>query len=389
MLRAYVEAGHSVHFIALSRGDADGVGAQWLRQWCEEVTLIPMEDTVYARTLRSGTWLNWREVLGRPWPWSVWKYYSPMMEMTVQRAAQDCDIVHFCQLTMVPYMKAVAGNQKKVTRLVLDLNDVDSVVRSRELATGMVKGLRSRLFCRVEQAKLAILERRIVNVFNMTLVCSEIDRDRLRSGRVKAIPNGAELPHESTVVGLGDGRTLLFVGFIDYPPNADGILWFVDRVFPRVRRMAPEAQLVVVGRCSDPRILALDNRACIRVVGEVEDLTPYYNMASVVVVPLRVGGGTRIKIIEAFGWKRSVVATRLAVEGIPATPTRELFVEDDPEHFALRCVDILRDPSMRREMGERARKFADAYEWAKIRRRMIEVVYSDERDSVEHHLIRA
>ena len=66
-----------------------------------------------------------------------------------------------------------------------------------------------------------------------------------------------------------------------------------------------------------------------------------------------------------------------------------LFVEDDPEHFALRCVDILRDPSMRREMGERARKFADAYEWAKIRRRMMEVVYSDERDSVEHHLIRA
>jgi glycosyltransferase involved in cell wall biosynthesis len=143
--------------------------------------------------------------------------------------------------------------------------------------------------------------------------------------------------------------------------------------------MAAEAQLVVVGRCSDPRILALDNRACIRVVGEVEDLTPYYNMASVVVVPLRVGGGTRIKIIEAFGWKRSVVATRLAVEGIPATPTRELFVEDNPEQFALRCVDILRDPSMRREMGERARKFADAYEWAKIRRRMMEVVYSGER----------
>ncbi len=346
-----------------------------------------MEDTVHERALRSGTWLRW-QALGRPWPWSVWKYYSPLMEMTVQRVTQACDIVHFCQLAMVPYVKAVAGNQKKVARLVLDLNDVESVVRSRELATGIVKGLRSRLSCRVEQAKLAILERRILNVFNVTIVCSEIDCNRFRSGRVKVIPNGAELPDEDTVVGLGDGRTLLFVGFIDYPPNADGVLWFAERVFPRVRRMAPEAQFVVVGRCSDPRILALDNRACIRVVGEVEDLTPYYNMASVVVVPLRVGGGTRIKIIEAFGWKRSVVATRLAVEGIPATPTRELFVEDDPEQFALRCVDILQDPSMRREIGERARKFADAYEWAKIRRRMMEVVYSCERDSVEHHLIR-
>lgn len=374
LLLAYAEAGHQVSLFALCRGPEEEGSADRLRELCSDITLIPFETTVGARTAR---WPAWRRRLGAltdSLPHTVHRYSSDSMRTALAARRSEFDVLHVSRLASVPHLGTLGHQGLDRQVLVLDLDDLESSARKRELATIARADVGSRLFATLDRTRLAAFEKRALPSFDAILVCSEIDRARLPYSGVEVIPNGVELPVRPGDLGGGDEHTLLFVGFMDYGPNADAVQFFAEEILPTIRKTLPRARLVAVGRTSNPRVLRLHDGAAVNLVGEVPDLEPYYRSASVVVVPLRAGSGTRIKILEAFAWRRPVVSTSIGVEGIPARHGEEILVRDAPDAFAAECIDLLMNPGRRAALAERGRRLAEERQWGAIRPRLAELV---------------
>jgi glycosyltransferase involved in cell wall biosynthesis len=160
-----------------------------------------------------------------------------------------------------------------------------------------------------------------------------------------------------------DGCTVLFFGTFNYFPNRDGVLFFLREVWPKLLASHPQARLKIVGADPPPEVLAYKGPR-VDVAGQVEDLRPHLAEAAVAIAPLLVGGGTRLKIVEAMAMAKPVVSTRLGAEGINATPDREILLADDPEAFAAAVGRILDDSELRARMGQAARALVEArFSW--------------------------
>jgi glycosyltransferase involved in cell wall biosynthesis len=146
---------------------------------------------------------------------------------------------------------------------------------------------------------------------------------------------------------------LAFVGRRDYGPNTDGARFLVERVLPHVRSLLPGSVIRFVGRGGD-ELADLAGAPGVELVGEVDDVAAELARADAIVVPLRFGGGTRVKILEAFAWRIPVVSTSVGCEGLDATPDEHLLVADDPEQFARACERAVRDHALRSLLTERA-----------------------------------
>jgi glycosyltransferase involved in cell wall biosynthesis len=161
-----------------------------------------------------------------------------------------------------------------------------------------------------------------------------------------------------------DPEALLFVGSLNYRPNADGVAWFVEEVLPRVRRARPGAVLTIVGR-GTPALLRRLAAPGVIVAGAVDDVLPYLRRASVVVAPLRVGGGTRLKVLEGLSMAKPVVSTTLGAEGLDVADGEHLLLADEPAEMAGSILRLLADPALGRRLGDAGRALAvERYGWA-------------------------
>ena len=168
---------------------------------------------------------------------------------------------------------------------------------------------------------------------------------------------------------------MVFSGTMDFRPNVDAALWFAQEVLPLIRQEEPDARFMVVGQKPHRRLDVLRGRSDVTLTGAVDDVRPYIAGAAVYVVPLRMGGGTRFKILEAAAMSRAVVSTSMGCDGFPVESGRELLIADTPRAFADAVVALLRDPVRRAELGAAARTFVQAYDWKNIIPRM-EAVYA-------------
>ena len=156
---------------------------------------------------------------------------------------------------------------------------------------------------------------------------------------------------------------------MDWFPNEDAVLYFIDAVLPRIRLNIPEVSLTVVGRNPRPRVLMAAEKAGVQITGTVDDIRPYVAEAAVYVVPLRVGGGTRLKIFEALAMGKAVVATTVGAEGLPLIPGKHFLRADDPADFAHAVVSLLMDPDRRRALGIAGRRLVEEqYSWGLVAR---------------------
>jgi glycosyltransferase involved in cell wall biosynthesis len=154
---------------------------------------------------------------------------------------------------------------------------------------------------------------------------------------------------------------------MDFRPNVDAVLWFAREVLPLIQREMPQVSLKVVGRNPHPRLQGLQRSSNIILTGYVDDVRPYIGEAAVYVVPLRVGGGTRLKLLEAMSMAKAIVSTSLGCEGIPIRPDRELVIADEPESFARAVVRLMRYRERRAQLGISARELAvSEHDWRHI-----------------------
>jgi glycosyltransferase involved in cell wall biosynthesis len=177
---------------------------------------------------------------------------------------------------------------------------------------------------------------------------------------VDVVPNGVDAARLAGVDGQPEPGRLLFTGTLDYAPNAEAVRWFAAEVLPLIRQRRPDARLTVVGRNPPSDLRGLD----VEVTGWVEDIAPYQRAAAVVVAPLRSGGGTKLKVLEALAAARPLVATTVAAEGIEVEDGRHLLVRDAPGDFAAAVAELLEDRERAERLAAAGReRVAARYDW--------------------------
>ena len=357
---------HRVTLLTTHGPADDPAGLRAALPRCESVSSLPTRipkrgsARFVAAVLRS--WLS-------PLPVDLWKTRVPSLRREAGRlaAAREIDLCVADFLAAAP--NAPLGGQVPT---ILFTHNVEHMIWKRLSQTEPHPWRRALL--EVEWRKMRRYEGMACRAASLTLAVSEVDRATLASleprARVRAIPTGVDIAYWSR-----DGRpeapaSLVFTGSMDWYPNEDAVLYFVDAVLPRIRRDVPEASLTVVGRNPTPRLRRLGAQAGVRVTGTVDDVRPHVADAAVCVVPLRVGGGTRLKIFEALAMEKAVVSTSIGAEGLPVRSGEHAVIADDPVEFARAVVRLLQHPDERRRLGVAGRRLVEErYSWREVARR--------------------
>jgi glycosyltransferase involved in cell wall biosynthesis len=195
--------------------------------------------------------------------------------------------------------------------------------------------------------------------------------------KITAIPTGVDVDYFQPISGE-EPDSLVFTGSMDWMPNEDGILYFVEEVLPLIRQQRPEVKLWVVGRRPGKKIKALaESDPGIQVTGRVEDIRPYIAKGAVYVVPLRVGSGTRLKIFEAMAMGKAVVSTTIGAEGLPVSHGVDIILADEPQQFAESVCRLLASPEERSQIGNAARRLVEEkYSWVAVAKHVESVLRS-------------
>ena len=226
--------------------------------------------------------------------------------------------------------------------------------------------------CWREHWAIARAERLYLEQADHVVTVSEIDRDFfarfIDASKITAIPTGVDSEHFRPSPDQEKPNVLIFTGSMDWLPNEDGVFYFAEEILPRIRRDIPETMVWIVGRRPSPHLKTLAAKTQgLRVTGWVEDIRPYVSDASVYIVPLRVGGGTRLKIFEAMAMGKAVVSTSIGAEGLPVEDGKNIFLADGPEQFARAVVTLLNDPARRCQLGRAARQLVEREcSWASV-----------------------
>ncbi len=373
---------HAVHLLAFisSRKELDHTEA--LRPYCESI------ETVHLPTWHSHLSCALRAMYSAPLQVSY--YASSKMHAALSRALarQRFDVIHTHLIRLAQYTWSLDGIPR-----VLDLTDAMSLYLSRFIASDAASFKRP--FLAWEWRRMCRYER-ILEAFDCCLVCSEIDRQALLANapgtRVEITPNGVDLDYFSVDHTERNSHVVAYIGNMAFAPNADGILYFARSIWPRILRDVPDAQLWIVGQDPPRRVRRLGEQAGVRVTGTVPDIRDYYLRSAVIVCPTRFGAGTLNKVLEPLALGLPVVASSVAAEGLDVRRDDALLVADDPEDFARRVVDVLRDPAMGHRLGACGQAAVRAkYGWdrsvAKLESVYYELVDRDtgvERDDATH-----
>jgi sugar transferase (PEP-CTERM/EpsH1 system associated) len=223
-----------------------------------------------------------------------------------------------------------------------------------------------------EYVAWARAEKRYTQLADHVLTVSDDDRkaflEFLPPEKVTTVPTGVDLDYFRPGPGSPEPASIVFTGAMNWLPNEDAIAYFTAEILPIVQRSIPDVTLWVVGRTPTRKVLSLaEKHPCIRVTGAVDDIRPYVHRAAVYVVPLRIGGGTRLKIFEAMAMGMPVVSTTVGAEGLPVRHDDDICLADDPGDFARQTIQLLQDPGRRTRIGRSARALVESrYSWPAV-----------------------
>jgi glycosyltransferase involved in cell wall biosynthesis len=255
-----------------------------------------------------------------------------------------------------PYL-ASAARSAGVRADVVDVDDIQSEAFARRLA--LLGPYRSRLIDRAELMKMRADQWSLTRRYPAVAVCKEEDRQFFADpSRCHVLPNGSQIPSESSIRPCPT-VDLLFLGNMSFFPNIDAVSWFITAILPLVRAARPETTFCLAGRSAGAFADRLAAVGGCTIVADPPAVDPVYQQARVVVVPMRLGSGTRIKSIEALAFARPLVSTSTGAEGIGLENGLHARVADDPAAFAAACVELVSKPSEADLMGTRGRAYVE------------------------------
>jgi glycosyltransferase involved in cell wall biosynthesis len=351
MLRE-LRAHHRVTYVTLDDGAAAPDAVARAREYCDALVTVPFRTTpkrslgFYGELLRN---------VGSSLPYAVWKYRSTAMRGAIDTLTRRGDLdVLVCDF-LFPSLNIPA---ELPCPTVLFQHNVEAEIWRRHAQ--VASNPATRLYMHAQWRRMRAFEQRQCRRFDHVVAVSSHDRALLQQEygitSVSAVPTGVDTeffrPRDNVP---RDPHALVFTGSMDWMPNEDAILYFAERILPRVRAVVPDATLTIVGRNPPSSIQNLAAREpSVRVVGRVPDVRPYLERAAAFVVPIRIGGGTRLKIYEAMAMEKAVVSTTVGAEGLPVRPGDHLLIADEPAQFAAAVIGLLTDPERAESLGRQA-----------------------------------
>jgi sugar transferase (PEP-CTERM/EpsH1 system associated) len=302
------------------------------------------------------------------------KYRSEAMQRRVDELVdrRDLDLIHCETVHMMQYV-----NRPSPIRVVLDQHNVQSALLDRVVKSRTSPLLR--YVYRVQQRRMAAFERAACTRCDRVVTVSQADRERLLAlapdASISVVMNGVDTSYFTPTPAKLKSPTLVFTGSMDWLPNEEGIIRFMEEILPLVRRAVPDVSLYIVGRNPGRRLLRSAARETgVVVTGTVPDVRAWLASASALVVPLWIGGGTRLKILEAMAMGRAVVSTTIGAEGLDLDTEREIFIANDAITFARRVVELLEHPDLAARMGRlAAQRVIENYGWRAAEKQLLTV----------------
>lgn len=298
-------------------------------------------------------------------PYSARLYRSRALEDELARAVRQEKPEWVVSLSYHVGPAALAAG-----RAWIDFQNLDSRIWSRIAGTASSPAVR--VFASIQTGRVELFERRLLERAAGVSCVSATDAAAMRELAPAACPviapNGVDLDRYAFRPEPSPEPLLFFVGDLSWPPNAEGVRWFLRHVWPRVRQQAPEAAVEVLGR-EPPRDLLAGQCEGFRMLGEGVDTRPHWRRAAIAIVPLLAGGGTRLKILEAAASGVPVVSTSIGAEGLDLQAGSEIVIRDDPREFASEISRLLSDPEARRRQAAAARERVEReHGWTEIAR---------------------
>ena len=350
ILRAIKKAGHEVTLASFAEPDEVAGTEQELRTVCTDSDIVSLR---YTRLSAGGDyWKRLRAIFSSS-PFTLDRLRSDEMRARLERRVRErsfevivCDNV-FAAINLPADASPVVMNSQNVEYLILQ--------RYVEHERNPFKAL----YARLEANKLRRFEASMYRRAVLAMACSSVD-----TGLIRSLCSGIETAVAPNVVDVREyvtsaeeePLTIVYQGGMDWFPNRDALEYFVRAIFPLVQREIPGVRLIAAGRNPSPEFRArFTDVPALAFTGTLADLRPVVARAAVCVVPLRIGSGTRLKILEGGAMGKAMVSTTVGVEGLDFVPGKEILIADDPAEFARDLIQLLRDPVRRKTMGEAAR----------------------------------
>jgi glycosyltransferase involved in cell wall biosynthesis len=276
------------------------------------------------------------------------------------------DTIHFDTIGLAFYERYIQNGIPKV----LNHHNIESHMMLRRAKNE--SNLLKKLYFYIEGMKIRNYEKMICKLFDLNIVVSDLDKKRLLSIvdnlRVEIIPNGVDINYFRPMKNESKKQNLIFAASLDWYPNEDAVIYFIKDIWPFVKKRYPTVRFTIVGRNPSRRIKKLvKDDSFLRLTGFVEDVIPFFTEADVYVCPIRDGGGTKLKLLDAMAAGKAIVTTSIGAEGLEVKNEIHLLIADDPERFALQIIRILDNPKLGNQLGENARKLVeDKYSWENI-----------------------
>lgn len=371
MLRELRRA-HHVTYLALDDGEGGEEARARAAEYCHELITVPHAT---RPKFTAGFYAELAQNMLSPLPYFMKKYESEGMRREVARLAGEgrFDVV-VCDF-LQPSVNVPAGLP---VATVLFQHNVEAMIwrRHYEVQRNPVK----KAYLYGQWLKSRAYERGACRRFDGVVAVSREDAEVMRAEygarRVDDVPTGVDTEFFRPLGGEGQRpHELVFTGSMDWLPNEDAIRFFVEQVLPQIKSAVPSVTLTVVGRNPSPWLTELGRRdSSVVVTGRVEDVRPYMERAAVYVVPIRVGGGTRLKIYEAMAMEKPVVSTTIGAEGLPVHDGREVVIADGAERFASAVVRLLNNADEARALGLRgATLVRENFGWGRVAERFAEI----------------
>jgi len=366
---------HEVHYLSLQRKDDSAEAKQHLKTLCQTVTTfdIPNEHSKLRFILDLALGFVTKV------PFVIRKYFSKNLQQAIKQklSEESFDLVHFDMLPLAQYAKILDH-----TPYVLNNHNVESLLLKRRSEN--TNSILERVFFKNQSKKLYYFEALACAKAEETFVCSKIDLDILKkmvpTANISIVENGVDTQFFSFQNIKEKENSLVFVGGMGWFPNKDAMLFFLLDVMPLLIKQCPTIKLTLVGRSTGidiPETL----KKHITVTGFVDDFRPIVYSSNIYILPIRVGSGTRLKLLEAMSMGKAIVATTIGAEGVELEQNTNVIYANDASEFVSAIIKLLNDPNKIDELGINARNIAEKqYDWDIITKKLLisyEVIISN------------
>ncbi|MCG9131156.1 glycosyltransferase [Candidatus Poribacteria bacterium] len=355
-----IAAKSDVTLLALETQSTDAEGVAELQQLGVQVHLVP--NAPMLPRVSFSTLVN---AFLKQQPITVARYDLPAYRQKFREliASENFDLVHYEMFHTAQF--------RTETDLpsVLSQQNVDSAIWRR--LCGETTHPFYKFAYWTQQLAFQRYERVLSPRFDAVTCTSDIDADVFQrycaADTLEIIPNGVDVTHYQPDFTSEAPAHLIYIGSMDWYPNEDAVAFFVDEVLPSIQDKVRDVQFSIVGGNPSARVQKLAEREGVVVTGRVPEIKPYFAEATVFVVPLRIGSGTRLKILEALAMGKAIVSTTVGAEGLALKDGEEIFIADEPAIFAGAVTRLLTDASLRRRIGENGRaRVEQDYDWRSI-----------------------